>query len=40
MHEAEPEMVTMDILKEMLDKQKGFYEDMMKHQETAFKCFI
>lgn len=35
----DPEYVTMDTLKELLDQQKSFYEDLLKRQETAFHSF-
>lgn len=37
--EAEPEFVTMDTLKEMLDQQKTIYEEVLKRQEASFRCF-
>ncbi|XP_041664752.1 zinc finger protein 37-like [Cheilinus undulatus] len=37
--EAEPEFVTVDTLKEMLDQQKTFYEEVLKRQEASFRCF-
>ena len=30
------EYVTMDILKELLDQQRIFYEEMLERQENAF----
>lgn len=35
----DPEYVTMDALKDLLDQQKTFYEDLLKRQETAFRSF-
>ncbi|XP_041664790.1 histone-lysine N-methyltransferase PRDM9-like isoform X1 [Cheilinus undulatus] len=37
--EAEPGFVTVDTLKEMLDQQKTFYEEVLKRQEASFRCF-
>ena len=31
--------VSMDALKELLDQQKSFYEDLLKRQETTFRSF-
>lgn len=33
------EYVTMDALKELLDQQKTFYEDLLKRQESVFRSF-
>ena len=35
----ENDFVTMDILKDMLEQQKHFYEDVLKRQEASFSTF-
>lgn len=35
----DPEYVSMDTLKELLDQQRNYFEDLLRRQETAFRSF-